>query len=84
MALKKRDYILICIAIIILAFLWQAPPESTSKVPLDDTHKAFFDIVKNDGKKAAEKFCEECHNAEGVPFPDGHPTKFRCLLCHKM
>lgn len=81
---KKRDLILVAIAILILALLWQAPPESTSRVPLDDTHRRFHDLVKSEGKKAAEKFCEECHNAGGVPFPEGHPPKSRCLFCHKL
>ena len=81
---KKRDLILIAIAIVILAFLWQAPPESTSRVPLDDTHRRFHDLAKNEGKKAAEKFCEECHNDSGVLFPKGHPPKQRCLFCHKL
>ena len=84
LALKKRDFILIGIAIVILAFLWQAPPESTSRVPHDGDHERFFDIVASDGKKAAEKFCEECHNPDQVPFPEGHPSKYRCLFCHKM
>jgi hypothetical protein len=36
-------------------------------------------------KKAAEKFCEECHNPEGEagPLPKDHPPKYRCLFCHK-
>jgi len=84
LALKKRDFLLIGIAIVILAFLWQAPPESTSRVPHDENHERFYGIVQADGKKAAEKFCEECHNQDGVPFPDGHPAKYRCLFCHKM
>ncbi|MDT8442414.1 MAG: cytochrome c [Desulfuromonadales bacterium] len=82
--LKKRDFALLGLAVIILAFLLQAPPESTSRVPYDDTHQRFYDIVRADGKKAAEKYCEECHNENGVPFPDGHPPKARCLFCHKM
>lgn len=82
--LKKRDLALLGLAVIILAFLLQAPPESTSRVPYDDTHQRFYDIVRADGKKAAEKFCDECHNDAGVPFPDGHPPKARCLFCHKM
>ena len=82
--IKKRDVLLIAIAIVILAFLWQAPPESTSRVPYDADPQRFYDIVKNEGKKAAEKFCEDCHNADVVPFPEGHPSKFRCLFCHKM
>jgi hypothetical protein len=82
--IKKRDLLLIGIAILILAFLWQAPPESTSRVPADETHSKFYDIVKDEGKKAAEKFCEECHHADDVPFPEGHPAKYRCLFCHKL
>ena len=84
LALKKRDFILVGIAILILAFLLQAPPESTSRVPFDDAHKEYYELVKTEGKKAAEKFCEECHNSEGVPFPEDHPPKSRCLFCHKM
>ncbi len=84
LGLKKRDFLLIGIAILILAFLLQAPPESTSRVPFDDDHKQYYDIVKKQGKKAAEKFCEECHNPDTVPFPEGHPAKYRCLFCHKM
>jgi hypothetical protein len=41
-------------------------------------------MVKAEGKKAAEKFCEECHNEDNVPFPEGHPAKYRCLFCHKL
>lgn len=84
LSLKKRDLLLIVIAVAILAFLWQAPPESTKRVPFDETHGRFHEIVKNDGKKAAEKFCEECHKEGGVPFPPGHPPKSRCLFCHKL
>jgi hypothetical protein len=83
-SLKKRDFLLIGIAIAILAFLWQAPPESTSRVPYDDVHRQYHDLVKAEGKKSAEKFCETCHNPNSVPFPDGHPAKYRCLFCHKL
>lgn len=84
MALKKRDWILIALALIIILFLWAAPEESTKRVPFDDTHRRFYDIVAAEGKKAAEKFCEECHNPETMPLPEGHPPKLRCLLCHKL
>lgn len=83
-SLKKRDLILIALAIGILIVLFMAPKETTKRVPYDDTHRRFHDIVKNDGKKAAEKFCEECHKPGGVPFPEGHPPKSRCLFCHKL
>ncbi len=82
--MKKRDLLLIAIGAAILIFLWAAPEETTTHVPYDDTHKKFYDIVQNDGKKAAEKFCEDCHNDDGVPFPEGHPPKSRCLFCHKV
>ena len=83
-AIKKRDLALLAVGVIILAFLWQAPPESTSRVPYDETHQEFYDIARDEGKKAAEKFCEECHNPDNVPFPEGHPAKYRCLFCHKL
>ncbi len=82
--IKKRDLLLIGLAVIILAFLWQAPPESTSRVPFDDDHKPYYELVKTDGKKAAEKFCADCHNEDDLPFSAEHPSKSRCLFCHKM
>ena len=64
----------------IFLFLWNAPPESTKKLPHDEQHERFFPM----GKKEAEKFCEECHNTEGpAPLPADHPPKYRCLFCHK-
>jgi hypothetical protein len=42
--------------------------------------RAFF---KPD-KKAAEVFCEPCHQERGIKFPPNHPPKNRCLLCHKL
>lgn len=84
MSLKKRDWVLVLVAVVIVAALWAAPEESTRRVPLDDTHAKFHTMVKAEGKKAAEKFCEDCHNPQQVPLPDGHPPKSRCLLCHKL
>ena len=82
--MKKRDLFLIAGAVILLAVLWFAPAESTKPVPKDETHMRFHELVKTDGKKAAEKFCEDCHNDDGVPFPEDHPPKYRCLFCHKV
>ena len=71
-------FALVCGAI--LLFLWNAPPETTKKLPHDETHEKFHAM----GKKEAEKFCENCHNPEGIaPLPKGHPPKYRCLFCHK-
>lgn len=61
-------------------FLWQAPQETTKKVPMDDIHRKFHSM----GKKEAEKFCEDCHKPDGEkPLPPNHPDKYRCLFCHK-
>ena len=61
-------------------FLWNAPPETTAFLPHDDNHERFMTMKK----KAAEKFCGECHGTEvGNPLPDDHPPKYRCLFCHK-
>jgi len=64
----------------ILLFLWNAPEESTARLPNDQNHARFMSMKK----KAAEKFCEKCHFPEGVaPLPADHPPKYRCLFCHK-
>lgn len=82
--MKKRDLIVIGLAVLILAVLWAAPKESTKRVPYDTIHAKFYTIAKKDGKKAAEKYCENCHNPKQIPFPKNHPPKFRCLFCHKL
>jgi cytochrome c553 len=71
-------FLLFCGAI--LFFLFNAPKETTAKLPKDSNHSRFQEM----GKKEAEKFCTECHTPEGVsPLPEGHPPKYRCLFCHK-
>ena len=84
MALKKRDFLVLAIGLAVLIFLLAAPQETTHRVPYDDIHQHYFEIVKKEGKKAAEKDCETCHNGKDVPFPADHPPKFRCLFCHKL
>lgn len=81
---RKRDLILIAIGVAIIAILWAAPEETTTRIPTDETHKPYYEMVKTEGKKAAEKHCEKCHNDQGVLFPPDHPPKFRCLFCHKL
>jgi len=72
-------FLVICAAILI--FLFNAPKETTSPLPHDDIHSRFYDI---EGKKAAEKFCLDCHARTGqAPLSDDHPPKYRCLFCHK-
>jgi hypothetical protein len=85
---KKKDHKILIYNVLflvvggaILAFLLNAPKETTHRMPRDDNHRRFYEM----DKKAAEKFCLDCHTAEGQagPLPKDHPSKFRCLLCHK-
>ncbi|WP_136808296.1 hypothetical protein [Desulfosediminicola flagellatus] len=69
------------IGIAIVAFLLNAPDETTSFLPKDEIHIAFHAI---ESKKEAEKSCIDCHSETGVaPLPEKHPPKYRCLFCHK-
>jgi len=82
---KKKNTLLYNLAFLVicggvLLFLLNAPEETTKRIPQDETHLKFYSM----GKKEAEKFCEECHNKNGVvPLPDHHPPKYRVLFCHK-
>lgn len=79
---KKNIYNIIFLAIcaVIFLLLWNAPPETTAHLPQDDNHNRFMEMKK----KEAEKFCTECHSADGgQPLSKKHPSKYRCLLCHK-
>lgn len=71
-------FLLVCGGIFL--FLWEAPPETTAKLPHDENHIKFYDM----DKKKAETFCQACHNPDGVmPLSKEHPPKYRCLFCHK-
>jgi hypothetical protein len=84
-SVKKTRSLLVNLAFIltcgaILVFLFNAPKETTKKLPKDPIHNRFQEM----GKKEAEKFCTECHSPKGAyPLPEGHPPKYRCLFCHK-
>lgn len=85
--MKKRDILVLLGGGIILAILWMAPAETTKHIPKDETHQKFYSLVEKDGKagkKAAEKFCQDCHNEKQIPFPADHPPKLRCIFCHKL
>ncbi len=74
------NLLFVIVGIGILLFLWNAPPETTKRLPNDATHQRFYHMEK----KEAEKFCENCHNPKGeAPLPKDHPPKYRCLFCHK-
>lgn len=81
--MTKRDIITLSIGVAVVLFLLAAPEQTTPKLPTDDTHKNFHLIYQKDGKKAAEKFCKDCHGQPGMEFIKGHPDPNRCLFCHK-
>lgn len=81
---KKKTLILnilfIASCLGIFLFLWNAPPETTAKLPYDQNHQQFYDMPR----KEAEQHCMACHNPEGVkPLSEAHPPTYRCLFCHK-
>lgn len=85
--MNKRDILLLIGGLILLTVLLMAPDETTKHLPKDDNHQKFYTLVKKDGKtgkKAAEKFCQDCHNEDQVAFSADHPPKLRCLFCHKV
>lgn len=82
--MKTRDILLLLGGVAIVTFLWLAPEETTAPVPHDEIHEPYYDIVRSEGKKAAEVFCVDCHNPDDVPLPEDHPPTFRCLFCHKV
>ena len=93
MKIKKSDWFFIAIgAGVLIVFFVISGPEKTTKVPYNEIHKKFYDIVKQTGSKMeADKGCPVCHNEQkgGVPFPPKHPVKpkdgpMRCLFCHKL
>jgi len=75
------NLLFVVVGIGVVTFLWNAPPETTHRLPHDSNHQRFYQMEK----KEAEKFCEECHNPAGQAgaLPKDHPSKYRCLLCHK-
>lgn len=86
MRLSRKDWLFIALmcGVLLVVFLVSGE-EKTSKVPLDDAHRPFYEILKKTGsKREAEKGCETCHNDIKVSFPKNHPPKDRCLFCHKM
>jgi len=85
MSFNKRDLWFVGLIVVVLGIFFSISGSiKTTHIPFDANHQRFFEIVPREGKKAAEKFCGECHNEQGVPFPANHPPKFRCLFCHKL
>ena len=72
-------FVLACAGL--LLFLYLAPEETTSPLPVDDLHQEFHAM---ESKKEADKLCAQCHSQGGEsPLPENHPDPYRCLFCHK-
>jgi len=90
--IKKSDWFFIALgAVVLIVFFLISGPEKTKKVPYNEKHMKFYDIVRQTGSKMeADKGCPACHNEQGgIPFPAKHPVKpsggpMRCLFCHKL
>lgn len=91
MALKKRDWIFIAVIVAVFGiFIAISGEEKTTKVPLDETHRPFYDMIDSGKKKIeVDPHCADCHDGVIIPFPPNHPAKpgsapMRCLFCHKL
>ena len=91
MALNKRDFIFIAIVVGVFGlFFALSGEEKTTKVPYDDLHRPFYDMMAaGQTKKEIDPQCADCHDGIQIPFPADHPAKpgsapMRCLFCHKM
>jgi hypothetical protein len=92
MQINKKDWIFIAIICAVFGIFYViSGEEKTRKVPNDDKHRPFYEIMKQTGSKMeADKGCPACHfEPGGVPFPASHPVKpkdgpMRCLFCHKL
>jgi hypothetical protein len=92
MKIGKKDWMFIAVVVIVLIIFYLiSGKERTKRVPYDDKHIAFYEIMKKTGDKMeADKGCPACHYVPGgIPFPPKHPLKpkdgpMRCLFCHKL
>jgi hypothetical protein len=88
------------IVVVLGIFIGLTGKEKTRLVPKDEMHKVVYETAYKNApaldssifkraffkpdKKGAEVFCEPCHLEKKVPFPPNHPSKNRCLFCHKL
>ena len=90
MKIGKRDWLFIGVVVVVFAaFYLISGPEKTKKLPKDETHKPFHEMLQAGKKKSeVDPLCEKCHDGVQVKFPANHPAKpggapMRCLFCHK-
>ncbi|KAF0217280.1 MAG: cytochrome [Geobacteraceae bacterium] len=90
MKIGKKDWMFIALALaVLLVFYIISGEEKTTKVPYDETHRQFYDMLQAGKKKSeVDPLCAPCHDGVKIPFPHDHPAKpgggpMRCLFCHK-
>ena len=86
MNVAKRDWIFLAVIIAVLGvLLLSTGKEKAKKVPYDDKHRQFYEIMNKGGDRLeTEKGCTTCHASQKIPLPKAHPPKEQCLLCHKL
>lgn len=86
MKFGKKDWLFIAlIGAVLVIFFAISGEEKTSKVPYDETHRPFYEMLKaGTKKKEVDPLCKECHDGVKIPFPKDHPDPNRCLFCHKV
>lgn len=88
------------IVVVVGTFLAISGTEKTKTVPDNEMHKIVYQTAYSKApaadaslfkraffkpdKKAAEVYCQPCHQEKGVAYPPDHPPKNRCLFCHKL
>lgn len=90
MKFGKKDWMFVVLILAVLGIFYAiSGEEKTKKVPLDDTHRQFYDMLKAGKKKIeVDPLCIQCHDGVKITFPANHPVKpeggpMRCLFCHK-
>lgn len=97
---KRDWLFIAVIVVVLGIFIGISGKEKTTLVPNDLMHKVSYDAAYKNApgpeasifkraffkpdKKGAEMFCEPCHKEKGVQYPPNHPSKNRCLFCHKL
>ena len=86
MKVTKRDLLTIAVVVVVVVVLiLSTAREKAKRVPADDKHRAFFEIMERGGDRIeAERGCITCHNLRAIPLPKKHPPKEQCLICHKL
>ncbi|GAC1451604.1 MAG: cytochrome c [Desulfuromonadaceae bacterium] len=96
---KRDWLFIAVVAVVLGIFIAISGKEKTTPVPNNQMHKMAYETAFRNApgpdasifkraffkpdKKGAEAYCEPCHKEKGVPFPPNHPSKNRCLFCHK-